>query len=129
MNSKPLTPDEVQVAAEQFFPLFEIVLNRMPANSTTEDTLKVMETVCAAPFRALLALVAVSSILTAAILHDFKSRARTIQPTFTDDVDYPTRLSEVLLSRKSRFDYHRSTMKYDAANLHPLALADERRYQ
>jgi len=46
MNSKPLTPDEVQVAAEQFFPLFEIVLNRMPANSTTEDTLKVMETVC-----------------------------------------------------------------------------------
>ena len=46
MNSKPLTPEEVQVAAEQFFPLFEIVLNRMPANSTTEDTLKVMESVC-----------------------------------------------------------------------------------
>ena len=46
MNNKPLTPEEVQVAAEQFFPLFEIVLNRMPANSTTEDTLKVMETVC-----------------------------------------------------------------------------------
>ena len=30
----------------QFFPLFDIVLNRMPENSTTEDTLKVMETVC-----------------------------------------------------------------------------------
>jgi hypothetical protein len=46
MNSKPLTPEEVQVAAEQFFPLFNIVRNRMPENSTTEDTLKVMETVC-----------------------------------------------------------------------------------
>jgi len=46
MNPKPLTPDEVQTAAEQFFPLFEIVRDRMPANSTTEDTLKVMETVC-----------------------------------------------------------------------------------
>ena len=46
MNSKPLTPEEVQTAAEQFFPLFEIVRNRMPTNSTTEDTLKVMETVC-----------------------------------------------------------------------------------
>ena len=46
MNPKPLTEDEVQAAAEQFFPLFEIVRNRMPANSTTEDTLKVMETVC-----------------------------------------------------------------------------------
>jgi hypothetical protein len=46
MNNKPLTPDEVQAAAEQFFPLFEIVHNRMPANSTTEDSLKVMESVC-----------------------------------------------------------------------------------
>ena len=46
MNNNPLTPDEVQKAAEQFFPLFEIVRNRMPANATTEDTLKVMETVC-----------------------------------------------------------------------------------
>ena len=46
MNNKPLTPEEVQTAAEQFFPLFDIVLNRMPENSTTEDTLKVMETVC-----------------------------------------------------------------------------------
>lgn len=46
MNPKPLTPEEVQAAAEQFFPLFDIVRNRMPTNSTTEDTLKVMETVC-----------------------------------------------------------------------------------
>jgi hypothetical protein len=46
MNNKPLTEEEVQKAAEQFFPLFNIIRNRMPANSTTEDTLKVMETVC-----------------------------------------------------------------------------------
>jgi len=46
MNSNPLTEEEVQKAAEQFFPLFDIVRNRMPSNSTTEDTLKVMETVC-----------------------------------------------------------------------------------
>jgi len=46
MNNKPLTPEEVQTAAEQFFPLFEIVRSNMPSNSTTEDTLKVMETVC-----------------------------------------------------------------------------------
>ena len=45
MNNKPLTPEEVQQAAEQFFPLFRIV-SRMPTNATTEDTLKVMETVC-----------------------------------------------------------------------------------
>jgi len=46
MNNNPLTPEEVQKAAEQFFPLFDIVRSRMPDNSTTEDTLKVMETVC-----------------------------------------------------------------------------------
>ena len=46
MNTNPLTPEEVQKAAEQFFPLFDIVRNRMPTNATTEDTLKVMETVC-----------------------------------------------------------------------------------
>jgi len=46
MNNKPLTPEEVQQAAEQFFPLFRIVNSRMPTNATTEDTLKVMETVC-----------------------------------------------------------------------------------
>jgi hypothetical protein len=46
MNPKPLTPEEVSVAAEQFFPLFEIVRTRMPEGSTTEDTLKVMESIC-----------------------------------------------------------------------------------
>jgi hypothetical protein len=46
MNPKPLTPEEVQKAAEQFFPLFEIVSQRMPEGSKTEDALKVMETVC-----------------------------------------------------------------------------------
>jgi len=46
MNPKPLTPEEVTKAAEQFFPLFEIVRNRMPLSATIEDTLKVMETVC-----------------------------------------------------------------------------------
>ena len=46
MNQKPLTPEEVTKAAEQFFPLFDIVRTRMPECSKTEDTLKVMETVC-----------------------------------------------------------------------------------
>jgi hypothetical protein len=46
MNQKPLTPEEVQKAAEQFFPLFDIIRTRMPEGSKTEDTLKVMETVC-----------------------------------------------------------------------------------
>ena len=46
MNQKPLTPEEVQKAADQFFPLFDIVRSRMPEGSKTEDTIKVMETVC-----------------------------------------------------------------------------------
>ncbi len=46
MNQKPLTPEEVKKASEQFFPLFDIVRTRMPEGSKTEDTLKVMETVC-----------------------------------------------------------------------------------
>ena len=46
MNQKPLSPEEVQKSAEQFFPLFDIVRTRMPEGSKTEDTLKVMETVC-----------------------------------------------------------------------------------
>lgn len=44
--TKPLTEEEVTAAAEQFFPLFDIVRNQMPVESTIEDTLKVMETVC-----------------------------------------------------------------------------------
>ena len=46
MNSKPLTPEEVQEAADKFFPLFKIVHGNMPEGSKTEDTLKVMESVC-----------------------------------------------------------------------------------
>ena len=46
MNKKPLTVEEVEVAAEQFFPLFDVVRNQMPVEATIEDTLKVMETVC-----------------------------------------------------------------------------------
>jgi hypothetical protein len=46
MNSKPLTPEEVQEAADQFFPLFNIVHGNMPEGSKTEDTLKVMESIC-----------------------------------------------------------------------------------
>lgn len=46
MNKTPLTPEEVQEAADQFFPLFDIVLRNMPEGSRTEDTLKVMETIC-----------------------------------------------------------------------------------
>ena len=42
----PLTPEEVNDAAKEFFPLFDIVNRNMPENCTVEDTLKVMETVC-----------------------------------------------------------------------------------
>jgi len=44
--TKPLTPEEVADAAEQFFPLFDTVHRQMPENSNVEDTLKVMESVC-----------------------------------------------------------------------------------
>lgn len=44
--TKPLTPEEVADAADQFFPLFDIVHRQMPENSNVEDTLKVMESVC-----------------------------------------------------------------------------------
>jgi len=46
MNKTPLTPEEVQEAADRFFPLFDIVLRNMPEGSKTEDCLKVMETLC-----------------------------------------------------------------------------------
>ena len=42
----PLTPSEVNDAAKEFFPLFDIVHRSMPENCTVEDTIKVMETVC-----------------------------------------------------------------------------------
>ena len=46
MNDKPLTTDELQAASDEFFPLFNIIQKEMPKGSTTEDALKVMETVC-----------------------------------------------------------------------------------
>ena len=44
-STDPLTKEEMQQAAEIFFPLFNVIHSRMPDNSTTEDTLKVMEAV------------------------------------------------------------------------------------
>ena len=44
-KSDPLTHEEVAAAADIFFPLFNEVHNRMPDGSTTEDTLRVMESV------------------------------------------------------------------------------------
>ena len=44
-KSDPLTIDEMSVAADVFFPLFNTVHSRMPDGSTTEDTLKIMEAV------------------------------------------------------------------------------------
>ena len=44
-KNDPLTPSEMKEACEQFFPLFDIVLDFMPPGSKTEDALKVMETV------------------------------------------------------------------------------------
>jgi hypothetical protein len=41
----PLTHEEVSEAADIVFPLFNEVHSRMPEGSTTEDTLKVMESV------------------------------------------------------------------------------------
>tara|TARA_R100000406_G_scaffold66131_1_gene46768 strand:+ start:564 stop:809 length:246 start_codon:yes stop_codon:yes gene_type:complete len=41
----PLTLEEVKKASDAFFPLFNEVNNRMPKGSTTEDTLRVMESV------------------------------------------------------------------------------------
>ena len=44
-KSDPLTIDEMSEAADVFFPLFNTVHSRMPDGSTTEDTLRVMESV------------------------------------------------------------------------------------
>ena len=44
-KNDPLTLDEVTEAADVFFPLFNEVHSRMPEGSTTEDTLRVMESV------------------------------------------------------------------------------------
>ena len=44
-KNDPLTLEEVTEAADVFFPLFNEVHSRMPEGSTTEDTLRVMESV------------------------------------------------------------------------------------
>ena len=44
-KNSPLTPDEMAKAADVFFPLYEIIKDRMSAKATTEDVLKVMENV------------------------------------------------------------------------------------
>ena len=44
-KKKPLTPSEVQKAADQFFPLYKIVLDQMPTGATAEDTLKCFEAI------------------------------------------------------------------------------------
>ena len=44
-KNDPLTHEEVSEASDIFFPLFNEVHSRMPDGSTTEDTLRVMESV------------------------------------------------------------------------------------
>ena len=44
-KSNPLSTEEMQEAADIFFPLFSIIDKRMPKSAATEDTLKVMENV------------------------------------------------------------------------------------
>ena len=51
MNKDPLTPEEVQEAADRFFPLFDIIHRNMPEGSKTEDALRVMESVCNLAFK------------------------------------------------------------------------------
>ena len=46
MNSKPLTIEEVIEAADIFFPIYEYVKGRLPADTKVEDVLKVAENVC-----------------------------------------------------------------------------------
>ena len=44
-KNDPLTVKEMEEAAAIFFPLFRIIHGSMPKDSTTEDALKVMESV------------------------------------------------------------------------------------
>jgi len=46
MNTKPLTIEEVTEAADIFFPIYEYVKGRLPADTKVEDILKVAENVC-----------------------------------------------------------------------------------
>lgn len=45
-STDPLTLEEIIKSSDVFFPLFEEVKKRMTYGATTEDTLKVMESVC-----------------------------------------------------------------------------------
>jgi hypothetical protein len=47
MNTKPLTVEEVVEAADVFFPIYEYIKHRLPADTKVEDILKVSENVCA----------------------------------------------------------------------------------
>lgn len=44
-KNAPLTAEEIKEASDTFFPLFNIVYERMPGKFTVEDTLKVMENI------------------------------------------------------------------------------------
>ena len=44
-KNDPLTVEEVTEASDIIFPLFDVVNDRMPKGSTTEDTLKIMEAI------------------------------------------------------------------------------------
>ena len=44
-KNDPLTVEEMNEAADTFFPLLNVVHSRMPDGSSIEDCLKVMETV------------------------------------------------------------------------------------
>lgn len=44
-KNAPLTAEEITEASDTFFPLFNIVYEKMPGKSTVEDTLKVMENI------------------------------------------------------------------------------------
>ena len=44
-KTAPLTVEEISKAADEFFPLFNEILSRMPDGSNVEDALKVMEKV------------------------------------------------------------------------------------
>jgi len=46
MNTKPLTVEEVAEAADLFFPIYEYIKGRLPAETSVEDTLKVAENIC-----------------------------------------------------------------------------------
>jgi len=44
--SKPLTTDEVKVARDLFFDIYEVVKERMADDASLDDTMKVMKEVC-----------------------------------------------------------------------------------